>query len=423
MDYTSRSTLRYTFRSLAVFVLLSVLVVSSAAKGTELKFRAMVKQIVQTTPTEATVTVELFGIEIPIPVNSDTEIEMDGNDEGLVSVSVGDFIKIDGFFSELGIVAEEIEILDGQVEQFRLRGLISELGMSGADITVTLLGVEILVDDLTVIQRRGRGHNAAATVADLSLGTLVDARGRFVDGLRRTDRVAIGSRLVESGQIEFEGRVTAVDGDLVFVDTEGGGTAVVQIHEGTDIKDTVVVGVFVEVEGGLDERLFVLADEIKVDHDGNRDAHRDDDRHGDRDDDRDDDRDGDHDGDRDTDEPIEEGVAIFLDAVGAEAGLEGKADIRFRQEDGAAQQKLEVEIEDALAGTSYGIRVEFPSGTFDFGTITTDESGRAEVEFETSPDHDERDLDAVIPAGLDVRDVIRVQITLDGTVVLEGRLP
>ncbi len=411
MDYTYRSTLRYTFRSLAVFVLLSVLVVSSAAKGTELKFRAMVKQIVQTTPTEATVTVELFGIEIPIRVNSDTEIEMDGNDEGLVSVSVGDFIKIDGFFSELGIVAEEIEILDGQVEQFRLRGLISELGMSGADITVTLLGVEILVDDLTVIQRRGRGHNAAATVADLSLGTLVDARGRFVDGLRRTDRVAIGSRLVESGQIEFEGRVTAVDGDLVFVDTEGGGTAVVQIHEGTDIKDTVVVGVFVEVEGGLDERLFVLADEIKVDHDGNRDAHRDDD------------RDGDHDGDRDTDEPIEEGVAIFLDAVGAEAGLEGKADIRFRQEDGAAQQKLEVEIEDALAGTSYGIRVEFPSGTFDFGTITTDESGRAEVEFETSPDHDERDLDAVIPAGLDVRDVIRVQITLDGTVVLEGRLP
>ena len=413
MHNTRRFTPRSIFGALAVSVLLSLMVVSSAAKGTELKFRAMVTQIVQTTPTEGTVTVELFGIDVPIQVNSDTEIEIDGDDDGIASVSVGDFVKIEGFFSELGIVAEEIEVLDGQVEQFRLRGLISELGMLGSDMTVTLMGVDIVVDDLTVIQRRGRGSSDVAILADLAAGTLIDARGRFVDGLRRTDRVTIGNRLAESGRIEFEGRVTAIDGDLVFVDTEGGGTAVVEINEGTKIIGPVGVGAFVEIEGGLDERLFVLADEIKVDRDGNRDADDDDDR---------DDNGGDDD-DNGADRRIEEGVEIFLDVVGTNTGLEGKAEIRFRREDGATQQKLEVEIEDAPTATTYGIQVEFSTGTFSFGTITTDGFGRAETEFETSPVVNERDIDAFMPAGQDVRDVIRVQITLNGTVVLEGRFP
>ena len=259
----------------------------------------------------------------------------------------------------------------------------------------------MVVDNSTSIQRRGPGSSGDATVVDLTPGTTVDVRGRFLNGMLRADRVQLGDR--QEGRIEFEGVITSVDGNMVFVDTESGAVAVVLITDNTEVRGNLIPGAFVEVEGLLNDQLWVVAEQAKVDDDGDRDA----------DDDNSDD-------DNDAETRIETGREIQLRPVNSGSGLEGKAEIKFKEEDGPSQQELEVEIEDAPANTAYAIRVEFPTGSVDFGTITTNEFGRAEVEFDTSPDVDERDLLGFIPSGQDVRDIIRVQVTLDGSLVLEG---
>jgi hypothetical protein len=56
----------------------------------------------------------------------------------------------------------------------------------------------------------------------------------------------------------------------------------------------------------------------------------------------------------------------------------------------------------------------------DFGAIVTNPGGAGEANFATTPRGNERDLATLLPAGLDVRNITRIQITGAGTVLLEG---
>ncbi len=52
--------------------------------------------------------------------------------------------------------------------------------------------------------------------------------------------------------------------------------------------------------------------------------------------------------------------------------------------------------------------------------MTTSNLGRAEVEFDSSPEANQIQINNLLPSGKDVRDIQQVQLTLNGTVVLQA---
>ena len=162
------------------------------AKGSDVRFRATVVSVSQTSETDGTVTVRLQGFEVPIIVNGDTEIESFGDEVGLAGLTAGVFIKVAGFFSSDGITAEEIDILDISEGEFRLRGTISTTGPVSGGTLITLLGVDVLVNEDTAIERRG--PDDGITADDLAEGMVADARGIFDDGQLVATRLKIGNR-------------------------------------------------------------------------------------------------------------------------------------------------------------------------------------------------------------------------------------
>ena len=266
-----RTHLQSMLLSLAFFALTSLVSPASVfAGGSDVRFRATVVSVDQTSDTEAIVTVRLQSFNVPIIVNSDTEIESSGDEVGLAGLTAGAFIKISGFFSPEGITAEEIDILDSIEGQFRLRGTISAAVSVSGGTLITLLGVDLLVNEDTAIERRG--PDDGITADDLAEGMVADARGILDDTQLVATRLKIGSRESEAVIVEFEGRVASIDGTTVLVDTDGGGLAIVILTDSTRIIGELDVDKFVEIKGTLNEALAVVDAVIKVDNDGDGDA-------------------------------------------------------------------------------------------------------------------------------------------------------
>ena len=392
------------------FLILLVLVFVSPAvlaKGSELEFKATIAEINQPAEGDSTVTVSLFSessdFDIMIIVDTNTKIESNGNEIDLSELEIGDYIKVSAFFSDAGIVAEEIDLLDGRIGQFRLRGLIDGVPSSGADTQVELLGILVLVNSATRIRDRSRDQDG--TVDSLVVGELIDAKGRIVDDVFVARRIILGQR--REGHVEFDGVITQSDNNLLAVVTHNRTTLDVVIDGDTRIRGDLLVGAYVEVDGFLNEQLQVVADKIKVDSDGNGDAGDDDRR----------DKRG-HDDDEDKSEVVRE---VSFQSIGDSSGIEGKAKFKHELEGNGIEQELEIEIEHAAANTTYGIGVEFVGeGVVDFGTLTTNDRGRVKVEFEDSPKSGQIQINNLLPDGKDVRDIQQVHITLDGSPVLEA---
>ena len=393
------------------FLIISVLVFVSTtvfAKGSELEFKAMVAEINQPAEGDSTVTVSLFSdsadFDITIIVDTNTKIESNGNGLDLAELEVGDYIKVSAFFSDEGIVAEEIDLLDGRLGQFRMRGLIDSVSFASDGTRVDLLGVSVLVSSATRIRDRSRDEDGTADA--LIVGQLIDAKGRFVDGSFVARRIMLGQR--REGHVEFDGVIMQGDSNLLSVETHNGTILSVVIDGDTKIRGDSSVGAYVEVDGFLNEQLQVVADKIKVDDDGNGDAGDDDRR----------DRRG-HDDDEDKSEIVRE---VSFQNIVDSSGIEGKAKYKYEIKRDGIEQELEIEIEHAAANTIYGIGVEFGEGVVDFGTLTTNDRGRDQVEFEDSPKSGQVQLNNLLPEGKDVRDIKQIQITLVGSPVLKASL-
>jgi hypothetical protein len=391
-------------RSSLVFLLTTLLLasvsVSGLAKGPELKFTSVVTAVTQTDPASGTVEISIRALDLPILVNSDTEIEYQSEQVGLGELSSGDLVKIRAFFSDEGMTADEIEILETRFQQFRLSGAITALDTVGADTFIVVTGVEVRADASTLIVPRNEGD--ALTLATLQTGDEISVNGRLEDGMLQARQLFVGSR--DHGEIEFDGTVLAVAGDQVTVEVLAGVTVEVLITGNTRVRGNVTAGAYVEIEGYFDPALVLIARSLAVDNDGDQDAD---------DDSSDDDGNGGNDA-NDT----EIGAEITLQAVNS--SLSGKAEVRFRERSGVVDQKFEVEIEDAAPGITYSMLVYFGSQSVDFGTLTTNQFGEASVEFEIDDNISDRDLAPYLPAGMDVLDIDAVEILADGVVVLTG---
>jgi len=374
-----------------------------------------------------TVSVTLHGIEVELVVNEGTRIEVGGEEATFQDLSIDDFVKIEAFFADEGIVAQEIEVLDSQKEEFRVRGIVQATAADEADIILTVLNIDINVPPETEITRRGSRSGNDVPASELMVGDVVNIFGHYEDMSLVARRIHVGNR--PQGLIELEGEITVLtlDGEnnpaSVTVLVGESTTALVLIDEDTYIGGELAQGVFVEVRGILDESLAVLGFEIIVDEDGDGDA--DDDNHRGRghgkglgkndnkggagDDDDDDDSSG---------PEIEIEAATSLVAVSGD--LNGKAKAKYKEEGDEIQQEFEVEIEDASAESSYSVEVVFGSTPVNFGTLATNSAGEGELKFSTSPEVGELNLAPLIPDGSDVRDITAVKVYDGGSLVLEG---
>jgi hypothetical protein len=386
------------------------------AKGAELKFESLVISVGQATANEGSLTVTIYDVEVPVIVNGDTEIEEGGEEVGLGDISAGDFVKINAFFADEGLIADEVKILDERAEQFRLRGLITAVDPLTDTNIITLLGVDVTVDGNTAITRRGT--DAATAPGDLIVGDEVNVRGGLSDGVLLAFRVHVGVR--EQGNIELEGEITAVSDTAVTLNLEGGTSLSIVIDGDTSVVGALVVGGFAEVEGRLLPDLSLLAFEIAVDEDGDGDAD-DDNRRGSRGDEhsnngRNDDEDSDG-----SSTSIETGSEIIL--VSDATDLSGKVEFSYESEGDGVEQELEIELEHAPAGAVYDVVVFFGDTAVEFGSGTANDEGEFELEFKAgddTPDDDDRDLGPLLPDGKDVRDITGIQILQNGDVILEG---
>lgn len=362
-------------------------------RGPDLTFRGTVSKIENTSTVNGTVTIRVVGFDVPIKVDATTDIESHGDSVGLAGLAVNDFVKVAGFFSSSGIVAKEIQILEKEKDtgEFRLRGNITKVSTDSAGTTITLLGVAVLVDANTKIERRG--PDGGFTAKDLAVDMQADAQGTEKDGKLVASRVKVGNREDDLIKVRFEGRIISIKTDILVVDTESGGVAEVLKSSSTKVIGTLVVGKMVEVKGTLNSKLQVVADLIKVDGE---------------------EEDQDNKG-------AEVHKEIKLSPSSKDAEIKGKAGIEYKKEEGKVEQEFMVEIEKGNSKTDYKIGVEISSsGTVDFGTLTTDANGKGKVKFTSNPKGDERDINKFLPSGKDVRDFKKVQITLAGKVVLEG---
>jgi len=365
-----------------------------------------------------TVTVTLHGIEVDLVVNDGTDIEVGGEEATFDDLNIDDFVRVEAFFADEGIVAEEINVLDSQKEEFRIRGIVQATIASEENIILTVLNVDITVPPDTDITRRGSRSGNDVPAAELLVGDIVNVFGHYEDMELLARRIHVGNR--PQGLIELDGKITSLTSDgedptsitvLVGEITE----VVVLIDENTNIGGTLAVDGFVEVKGQLDENLNLLGYEIVVDEDGDGDG--DDDHPRGRGKGKGNNGNGNGNGNNDPEIEIEAETSL----VAVLGDLDGKAKAKYEEDDDDIKQEFEVEIEDAAASSDYRIEVDFGSTTKGFGTFATDSEGELEVEFSTSPDGGEEDLTPLIPGGADVRDITAVRVYDESNaLVLEG---
>jgi hypothetical protein len=395
-------------------VLLSILSSSLLADNSDLKFQSVVSAVSQTDSTAGTVTVSIHGLDIAVIVNGDTEINESGEEVGLAAVSAGDFVEIDSFLSDQGIVADEINVLDERNEQFRLKGVITATNSLSGSTTITLLGVQIATNTTTKITRRGAGGGSSISASELIVGDTVNARGKLSEGVLVADRIHVGTR--EPGRIELQGNILSLTDSTISIQLETGGAFDVVFNSDTVINGELVVGNVAEIEGQFNTDISLIAFEIAMDVDGDGDADDDNTRGRKPNDDS-----SDSDDDLNNDGKVEIGSEIRLKS--SDINDNGKVETSYQVENGKVEQEVEVEIEDGTTGTVYSILVFFGDASVEFGRITANNDGEAKLELETGDsDGEQSQLAALIPADLDVRNITKVQILVDDAVILEGSL-
>ncbi|MCG8413024.1 MAG: DUF5666 domain-containing protein [Pseudomonadales bacterium] len=240
------------------------------AKGGELIFESEVTAVEVSEENHGSISVKIHDAEIPVIINNDTEIEEGGEDIALDNVMVGDFVEIAGFFAEEGLVADEVEILDMQGEQFRLQGAVSDVDSSGDEQSITVLEITVAIDGNSEISRRGAMDDEIIALSELGVGELVNVSGSVDNGQFTAYRVHVGER--EYGLIELEGDITGASDSSFTLQIRGGSTVEIFTDNNTEIDGGIEEGSFVEVEGQLQEDLSLVAFYVGADIDGDGDA-------------------------------------------------------------------------------------------------------------------------------------------------------
>ena len=375
------------------------------AKGSDVSFRGTVTEIQSLAGLRAIVKVRIAGYDLPVSISDATEIQAFGHRVALSGLQTNNFVEVSGFFATSGIAAKEIRILDSSSREIRLQGEITELQPMDDRLLLTVHGIRMEVRRETEIRRDD--SVSALGFAELRAGMQIEAAGDFMDDRLIVRSVHVGERT--ENEVRFEGTVLSLEGQQLLISTGSGGVAVVLITSTTEVRGSLAEGELVEVQGKLNPQLQVVAAEI---HNENENEI------------------GDDNGGNATNNgngttvtppaPFVQEIRLSGELTGTR--IAGSAE-RELEADSSLKQKLDVRVEKGPAQTAFRILVTLSSGAMiDFGSMTTDGSGKARMRFRSDPGDGDLDIDALLPAGTSVVDFAKVQILLmDNTVVLEGR--
>ena len=104
--------------ALALIFTASILPSSVLGKGGEIKFASTVVSVSQTDTSVGTIEVTIHDVVVAVMINGDTEITEAGEEISLGDLSSGTYVRIDSFFSDEVIVADEVKVIDQRDEQF-----------------------------------------------------------------------------------------------------------------------------------------------------------------------------------------------------------------------------------------------------------------------------------------------------------------
>jgi hypothetical protein len=374
---------RATSNAVGVLCLSLIFAISSPlySKGADVQLHGTVTRVDLTQGGASSIRVRVMGFEIPVTVTGDTGIEFLGDEFDLSDIGVGDFVRIIGFFSNSGITADEIIIVDMGDGEFRFRGVVQSVRSSGGTTIAVVFGEEVVINSETTVIRRGElgPFNPANIVANM----IMDAHGFYESGRFIATKVKVGIRDDDPVRVRFKGKIINVTSTGFTVDTNGGSNAVVLADTTTLVTGRLAAGQSVEVSGTLNRNLQVVANRVIAKGSPEEEE---------------------------TPQPVkhfEKGIAIV--PVGATSSVEGDARLELKSVDGQIEERIEVRFKKALPNTAYTIRFDLTGSGVVSLPVQTDGDGKAELKQNGS----------ALPNGKTVRDITRVQI-VTATVVAAG---
>ena len=226
----------------------------------QVKFIADVKSIEVMGDEVALLTMSLTPeFEITVRVTGDTEIR-DQDDEPLTAFDLeeGMTLKVEGLFTEEGILAQEIDVKDDRAE-FKIRGKIDDINSADREISVLVFVINV-PENAEIKDEEGN----SLLFSELELGQLVVVKGNVIEETLVARRVKVRDEKDRVVRIHFEGTVTSIEGSILEVSIEGAPTALVKITDETEIEGDLMVGVLVRVFGTIEPDLSVSARRILV---------------------------------------------------------------------------------------------------------------------------------------------------------------
>ncbi len=246
-------------RSKAILgVLMVFLWVSAAwAKG-QVEFTAKLVRVDDSTSSQPSLVVRLTeDREIPVRVSPTTQVRNEnGMSAGLRALRAGDRLKIEGVFTDTGLLAVEVEVEDDGLG-FELEGEIE--GIDDSRRGVVIGGVTFEASGEVEI----RGENdQLLPFSSLTTGQNVKISGDLSQGTLSLREIRLSPP--SQGKIRLRGKVLEAESNRVLVKIPGNLAVPVQIETETEIRGPLAEGSEVEIHGRFTPALGVRADRVEV---------------------------------------------------------------------------------------------------------------------------------------------------------------
>jgi hypothetical protein len=377
----------------------------------EIEFKGRISQIERTSSSAARLTVSLStpssgGPQTVVLVDDLTKIVRAGDvKRSLDDLSLGQFIEARGIFTSKGIDARKLEIqAENEAEnEFRFRGEIESMDLSGDSSRLSIGGSTISVTSSAHI--RHRGDDRDLQLGDLSAGQSVDVNGFMQNGQLVVTQVEVGQKMEDRAELEFNGTITAIDGNTLTIEIAKQPSISVAIikTDATRVEGTLSVGVNVEIKGMMARDFSIVAQKIEaegaaeaeIEHPGGDD-------HG---------NEGGA-GNPPNNAPQNISREIQLSPVGnAPREAEGDAEVEFESQEGTVAQKLKVKGDKLAPNSTFSVAVTVNGGPVNVGSFTTDNRGRGELGLQCG---------SSCSGFSSVLDIRTVQVMSGGSAVLQG---
>ena len=196
-------------------------------------------------------------VRLAVLISDQTEIhDPDSGPLGPAALEVGQSIKVEGIFTDLGLLALEIE-LSSDGDGFNLKGPIQSIGNGQIEV----LGLLVIVPPEAEIS----DIDGPLAFGELEVGQSVKVSGIVVAGRLVARRIKVGRERDRHSPIRFEGIVRELPApDIMIVEIPGEVRVQVLLTADTEIEGNLAVGVRVRVFGHVGTDLAVVARRVVV---------------------------------------------------------------------------------------------------------------------------------------------------------------